>query len=157
PGVAPRRRARPGSPHGFGHAADGLLIALGRARESGFDDVHAQRVELEGEAQLRLRRHGIAWRLLAIPQRGVEDADVSLHGDRSVPFRISGVKKEPRTLGVRGAGTALLSRYLLTSCFRAPPTPPEQECSAAGPAAAGREPARTASRVCGSECQVLAC
>ena len=85
--VAPRQRRHRGPSHGFGHAADGLLIALGRAREPGFDDVHAQGVELEGEAQLRLRRHGIAWRLLAIPQRGVEDADVSLHGDRSVPFR----------------------------------------------------------------------
>jgi len=86
PVVAPRQRRHGGAPHRFGDGAHGLLIALGRAREPGFDDVHAQRVELAGEAQLRLRCHGIARRLFAVPQRGVEDDHVSRHSGHSVPF-----------------------------------------------------------------------
>src|SRR2546428_710906 len=77
-------------------AAHGLLNPLRRARDPRFDHCHAEGFELAGEPQLRLRRHGVARRLLAVPQRGVEDDDVSPHGDRSAPFPIGWVTKKNR-------------------------------------------------------------
>ena len=60
----------------LGDLGDGLEVAFGRNRESGFDDVDAHLVEEFGDLQFLLERHGGAGALLAVAQRRVEDHDV---------------------------------------------------------------------------------
>ena len=76
PLVAARQRGDDRAPHLGGDLAHAPVVALGRGREAGLDDVHAERVELPGEPELLLGREAVAGRLLAIAQRGVEDQDV---------------------------------------------------------------------------------
>ena len=61
----------------------GFEVAIGGDRESGFDHVHAEAVELLGQVQLFLHIHAAARRLLAVTKRGVEDGDARpIHGFR---------------------------------------------------------------------------
>ena len=57
------------------HGADRLRVALGGRGESGFDEVDAERLKLEGEADLFSRVHAVPGRLFAVAERCVEDAD----------------------------------------------------------------------------------
>jgi hypothetical protein len=71
-------RARPqteGVAGGAGDLAHGAEVALGGDREARLDDVHAHLVEEAGDLELLLVGHGGAGRLLAVAERGVEDAD----------------------------------------------------------------------------------
>src|SRR5690606_37137854 len=52
----------------------GVAVGLGTGRESGFDDVHTELGERACHHHLLLWRHAAAGGLLAIAQRGVEDA-----------------------------------------------------------------------------------
>src|SRR5919202_5416968 len=51
-----------------------LPVALRGRRETGLDDIHAQAGQLPGYPKLLLASHREARRLLAIPQRGIEDS-----------------------------------------------------------------------------------
>ena len=55
------------------NGANAFEIAVGGDGEAGFDDVHAEKLELAGEAQLLVSIHREARRLLAVAKRGVED------------------------------------------------------------------------------------
>ena len=72
-----------GGQHRAAHRLGDLLhtaeIAVGGRRKAGFDDVHAEGIELPGQAQLLLRSHGVARGLLAIPQSGIENEYVLQH------------------------------------------------------------------------------
>ena len=65
---------RPGD--GLGDSMHRLEIAGRRSREAGLDDIDAEALELARDRELLLDVHGAAGRLLAVAQRGVEDADV---------------------------------------------------------------------------------
>jgi hypothetical protein len=56
-------------------ASDSVPFAGRRDREAGLDDVDAQPVELAGDLDLLLRVQRDAGRLLAVPERRVEDTD----------------------------------------------------------------------------------
>src|SRR5262245_57486982 len=67
---------------GYGHGANLLgyslyrfEVAVGRDREPGFDDVHAQSLELARQQEFFLYVHAGAGRLLAISQGSVEDVN----------------------------------------------------------------------------------
>src|SRR5688572_25568118 len=62
-------------PHRAGHRAHRLVIAIGRNRESRFNDVHAQAIELLSETQLFRRGHAETGGLLAVAKRRIEDLD----------------------------------------------------------------------------------
>ena len=62
-----------------GYGAHGLEIAGAGGRKARLDDIHAQHLELVGEAQLLLKIHGGARRLLAVAQGGVEEIDAISH------------------------------------------------------------------------------
>ena len=96
-----RRDHRPPDLRGdLPHAA---VVALGRGREAGLDDVHAERVELARESELLLGGEAVAGSLLAVAERGVEDEDVAGgHGRVSFPMEVN--EKSAADLGVRGAG-----------------------------------------------------
>ena len=119
-----RRDHRPA--HRFGDRTDGPPVAVRRAREAGFDHVHSQDVELTGQAQLLLGRHRIARRLLAIPQRRVEDDDVSPHESLPCPHRlVEGEKKSANLVG-SAASPALVVRcycFICPSRARRRPSP----------------------------------
>src|SRR5690606_20823680 len=59
-----------------------LEIALARDREACLDDIDAHLVKDIGDLKLLLRRHGGAWRLLAVAQRRVKDDDAILFRTR---------------------------------------------------------------------------
>ena len=64
-------------------AGDGLHrveVTVGGRGKPGFDDVHAQPLQLPRDAQLLVLGHGGAGRLLAIAQGGVEDDELVSHG-----------------------------------------------------------------------------
>ena len=96
---AARQRGDDRPPHLGGDLAHAAVVALRRGREAGFDDVHAERVELAGEAELLLGGEAVAGGLLAVAQRGVEDQDVA--GCPYVAFgSVEGERrKAPRTFG----------------------------------------------------------
>ena len=58
-----------------GDHADGFGVRLGRDRETGLDDVHAERRELVRQLELLVDPHRKSGRLLAVAQGGVEDRD----------------------------------------------------------------------------------
>src|SRR5208282_447389 len=64
-----------GTPHQGGDALYGFEVAIGGDGEPRFDHVHAEPVELLGQAQLLLHIHAAARRLLAVTKRGVEDGN----------------------------------------------------------------------------------
>src|SRR5271157_1019428 len=73
-----------GTPHRCGDLLYGFEVAIGRDGKSGFDHVHAESVELLGQAQLFLHIHAATRRLLAVTKRGVEDGDARpIHGFRT--------------------------------------------------------------------------
>ena len=57
------------------HRAHGLEVALARDREARLDHVDAEPLELARERELLVQVHAAARRLLAVAQRGVEDAE----------------------------------------------------------------------------------
>src|SRR5271169_2852730 len=63
------------TPHRCRDALHGCEVAIRGDRESGFDHVHAEAVQLLGQAQLLLHIHAAARRLLAVTKRGVEDGN----------------------------------------------------------------------------------
>ena len=71
--------ARPGQPGDDGpadrggHGTDRFGISLGRDGESGFDQIHAQTVELDRQTHLLVNPHRVSGGLLAVAQGGVED------------------------------------------------------------------------------------
>ena len=64
-----------GTPNGRRNRLHCGKIAFRGDGEAGFDDVHAQAVELVRQAQLFLHVHAASGRLLAIAKRGVEYRD----------------------------------------------------------------------------------
>jgi hypothetical protein len=60
-------------------AMHGLRVGRRRNRESGLDDVHAERIELPGQPKLFGYPQGESGSLLAIAQRRVENSDVLCH------------------------------------------------------------------------------
>ena len=83
--VAPREAADDGHvtvlPEGRvpdldGDGAHGVEVVGGGGREAGLDDVDAEAGELAGHDELLGAGHGGAGGLLAVAERGVEDADV---------------------------------------------------------------------------------
>ena len=63
----------------FGDGGDGFEIAFGGDGEPGLDDVDAERFELGSDLQFLLEVHRAAGRLLAVSERGVENADMVGH------------------------------------------------------------------------------
>ena len=83
--VAPREAADDGHvavlpdgrvPDLDGDGAHGVEVVGGGCREAGLDDVDAEAGELAGHDELLGAGHGGAGGLLAVAERGVEDADV---------------------------------------------------------------------------------
>ena len=64
----------------LGNRADRFEVARRSDREAGFDDVDAQVDQRLGDFHLLGHVHAAAGRLLAVAQRGVEDADLSGSG-----------------------------------------------------------------------------
>src|SRR5208282_4756698 len=64
-----------GAPHGSGDALHRFEVSIGGDGEPGLDHVHAEALELLGQAQLLLHIHAAARRLLAVTKRGVEDGN----------------------------------------------------------------------------------
>ena len=62
-----------GPPHGRGHLLHPFGVVQRRDGEAGFDQVHAERVELPGELHLLAGAQRKAGRLLAVAQGRVED------------------------------------------------------------------------------------
>src|SRR4030081_999019 len=56
------------------HGADAFQITARSDREAGLNNVHAKRFKLPRHAYFFWRGHGKSGRLLAVPQRGIEDA-----------------------------------------------------------------------------------
>ena len=103
--VGTGQRADGAALHGRGNRLDGLEVAIAGGREAGLDDVHLHALQLAGDAQLFLARHGGAWRLLAVAQRGVED-------DQLVGHRVF-------SSGLRGAATGARDRPDRMACMDA--------------------------------------
>ena len=61
-------------------STDGFGVGLGRNRKTGFDHVHAKRVELPGQLQLLVHFQRESRRLFAVAQGRVEDDDPVCHG-----------------------------------------------------------------------------
>src|SRR6185436_7195932 len=75
-----RERAHGALGHGLGHRLDRLEVTVAGGREPGLDNVHAHALELLGDTQLFVARHGRARALLAVAKRGVKnDQLVVLH------------------------------------------------------------------------------
>ena len=53
--VTARQRGDDRTPHDLRDLLDAAQVALRRGREAGFDDVHAERIELAGQSQLGFR------------------------------------------------------------------------------------------------------
>ena len=70
-----RERGDHGTADGLRDGADAREVVFRGDREPGLEDVHAQLVELHGEAHLLRLAHREAGRLLAVPERRVEDRD----------------------------------------------------------------------------------
>ena len=68
-----------------GDLAHGFGVGRRGDRESGFDDVHAERIDLTRQLQLLGRPERESGRLLAVAQRRVEDADVFLPHSEALP------------------------------------------------------------------------
>src|SRR3546814_4386429 len=83
--------------NGSGDLADRLEIAVGGDREAGLDHVHAHFVEEAGDLQLFFQVHGAAGRLLAIPERGIEDNDAVAVPMGDVGGLVAAHRKNPRT------------------------------------------------------------
>ena len=71
--AAARERRDDRTPHGGGDLLHAFGVVQRRNREAGFDQVHAERVELPGELDLLARAQRKAGRLLAVAQSRVED------------------------------------------------------------------------------------
>jgi hypothetical protein len=89
------------------HAAE---VALRGGGEAGLDDIDPQSIELAGEAELLLGRHGIAWGLFPVPQGRVENENVLQH----CVSRLLGGQKENRGpfRGPRREGLDVVSTML---------------------------------------------
>src|SRR5215470_9405037 len=71
-------------PYGRSNRLHRFEVAVRSDREAGLDHVHTESIELVRHAQLLVDVHAAAWRLLAIPQRGVEHRDpYSVHNPMS--------------------------------------------------------------------------
>src|SRR3954453_13119076 len=79
------KRANHRSVDGSGDLHDRLRIARRGRGEAGFDHVDAQRLERLRHAQLALRSHGEARRLLSVAQGRVKDSDLG-HDCGPVPW-----------------------------------------------------------------------
>src|SRR6266852_1699946 len=64
----------PGSLHFLTNAHHGVEIALRRRRETRFDDIDAELLELPGNNNLLLTCHACSRRLFAIPKRGIKNS-----------------------------------------------------------------------------------
>jgi len=78
--VGTRKRANGGVLDGVGNRLHRLEVAVGAGGKTGFDDIHAQALQLAGNAQLLVAGHGRAGRLLAIAQGGVKNDEFVSHG-----------------------------------------------------------------------------
>ena len=65
---------------GVGDGMDGFKVAHAGSRESGFDDVHPEALQLARHTELFLKVHGSAGGLLTITERRVENNDAIGHG-----------------------------------------------------------------------------
>ena len=75
--LASAREADHGRPgDGLGDSMHRLEVAGRRSGEPALDDIDAQALELARDRDFLLDVHGAAGRLLAVAQRGVEDADI---------------------------------------------------------------------------------
>ena len=75
--LASAREADHGRPgDGLGDSMHRLEVAVRRSGEPALDDIDVQALELARDRDFLLDVHGAARRLLAVAQRGVEDADV---------------------------------------------------------------------------------
>ena len=92
------------------------VVALRRGRETCFDHIYAERVQLPRELELLFGGQGVARSLFPVPQRSVEDDDVSDHVcspvfPRAMALRADEKRKRRESLGTRGVvrGTACFS------------------------------------------------
>ena len=92
-----RERGDNGTADGLRDGADAREVVLRGDREPGLEDVHAELVELDGEAHLLRLAHREAGRLLAVPERRVEDRDAR----PNVALRVHGHATFPMTTGWR--------------------------------------------------------
>src|SRR5207248_2602873 len=67
----------------FADLLHGLEVAGRRYRESGLDHIYAEELELPRDLQLLLDVQRRARRLLAVPQRGIENVDSGWHNVNS--------------------------------------------------------------------------
>src|SRR5207302_3642051 len=61
------------------HGLDSIEVTLRSDRETGFEDVHVQALELMRHFQLLLEIHAAAGRLLTVTQSGIENEDLLGH------------------------------------------------------------------------------
>jgi len=87
---------------------DGLEVVLGGGGEAGLDDVHAEFRELARHVELLLGRHGGSRGLLAVAERGVENADI-----RRVRNAVGDVRRTPPQRRLRSAARNGESRFEL--------------------------------------------
>jgi hypothetical protein len=71
--IRPREPRDPAAPDLPGNLPDGGEIAVRCNRKTGLDDVHAHFFKLAGDPQFLVRVHARPRRLLAVPERRVED------------------------------------------------------------------------------------
>ena len=106
--AADRRRVVQGA-HLAGHRAGGLEVLVRRDREAGLDDVDLEPGQLPGHLELLHRVHGEAGRLLAVPQRRVEDDDAihtASYGDSLVASSAGAESERPTSRRRTGPETA---------------------------------------------------
>ncbi len=120
--VAARQRGDDRASHLGRDLAHAPVVALGRGRKAGLEDIHPQGVELPGKSQLLLGGEAVAGGLFAIAQGGIEDEDV---GGSHMRFRFGeGERKSAADHRVRGAwcirGRLCYCLMLLVSARREP-------------------------------------
>ena len=124
--VAPGQRRDDGAADLARDLQHAPVVTLGRRREAGLHDVHAERVELPGESKLLLGRETVAGSLLAVAQGRVEDQNVGeCHTVSSSSKRVK--RKAPRSFRsaapVHSVETVLLSHVARVGTPRSPCSP----------------------------------
>ena len=79
--IGTRQRADRCILDGVGNGLHALEITVGAGRKACFDHVHAQALQLAGNADFFIARHAGAGRLFAVTQGGIENNDFVAHGD----------------------------------------------------------------------------
>ncbi len=78
--VGARQAADDAVPDRVGDRLDRLEVAVAGGREAGLDHIHAQALQLPGDAHLFVARHGRPGALLAVSEGGVKYDQTVFHG-----------------------------------------------------------------------------